>query len=115
MKSFSLQLSEHNDGTTLAQATARFAELLQAVQNSGRSGRYTLSFTVAPANRTNSGTVDKVTITAAHKLDLPKDMQPEDFYWLTEDGETSRNHPKQQNLELRAAPAVEPLKFRESN
>jgi hypothetical protein len=57
--------------------------------------------------------VDKVTITATHKLDLPKEVQMEDFYFLTDAGETSRNHPKQQTLELREVAGVSPLILKE--
>ena len=113
MKSFAIQLSEHNDGTTVAQATSKFSELLQAVQNSGRGGKYAITFTVSPSSRANSGSVDKVTITATHKLDLPKEVQQEDFYFLTDAGETSRNHPKQQSLELREVHGVSPLILKE--
>jgi hypothetical protein len=112
MKSFSLQLNEHNQGTTHAQATAALDELLRAVQSSGRAGKYSLTFSIAPATRNNMGTVDKVTITAAHKLDLPKTMQPEDFYWLTDDGETSRSHPRQHDLELRDVASNPPVSFK---
>ncbi len=113
MKSFAIQLSEHNDGTTVAQATSKFSELLQAVQNSGRGGKYAITFTVSPSSRANSGSVDKVTITATHKLDLPKEIQMEDFYFLTENGETSRNHPRQHNLELREVEGVSPMVLKE--
>jgi hypothetical protein len=52
-----------------------------------------------------------VTITADRKLELPKPEQPSDFFWLTEDGETSRNHPRQHDLPLReVTPAPQTFK-----
>jgi hypothetical protein len=53
-----------------------------------------------------------VTITADHKLDLPKADQPTDFYYLTDDGETSRNHPRQHSLELRDVASQPPVSFK---
>lgn len=100
-KAFTVILNELNDGSTHAALTSDLAELLRTVQSMGRGGSLTLKIKVAPATRTNSGGVDKVTITADRKLELPKPEQPADFFWLTEDGETTRNHPRQHALELR--------------
>ena len=100
-KSFSILLHELNDGSTHAALTADIGELLRTVQATGRSGALTLKIKVAPATKTQMGFVDKITITADRKLELPKPEQPSDFFWLTEDGETSRNHPRQHDLELR--------------
>ncbi|MCY1166585.1 hypothetical protein D9M73_65280 [compost metagenome] len=101
-KAFSVLLNELNEGSTHAALTADFAELLRTVQNTGRGGSLTLKVKVAPATKGSSGgSVDKITITADRKLELPKPEQPSDFFWLTEDGETSRNHPRQHSLELR--------------
>jgi hypothetical protein len=83
------------------------------VQATGRAGSLTIKVKVAPATRSNSGSVDKVTITADRKLELPKPEQPSDFFWLTEDGETSRNHPRQQDLPLRDVSAS-PQTFKEA-
>jgi len=102
---------ELNDGSTHAALSADLAELLRTVQNTGRAGSLTLKVKVAPATRTNSGSVDKVTITADRKLELPKPEQASDFFWLTEDGETSRNHPRQHDLPLReVTPAPQTFK-----
>lgn len=100
-KAFSVVLNDLNDGSTHAGLTADFAELLKAVQNMGRAGSMTLKIKVASATKSNLGTVDKITITAERKLELPKPEQPADFFWLTDDGETSRNHPRQNSLDLR--------------
>jgi len=111
VKAFSLFMVELNDGSTHAALSADLAELLRTVQNTGRAGSLTLKVKVAPATRTNSGSVDKVTITADRKLELPKPEQASDFFWLTEDGETSRNHPRQHDLPLReVTPAPQTFK-----
>lgn len=112
MKAFALQLQELNDGSTHAAATTAFADLLRAVQHSGKAGALTLKLKVAPATKSASGYVDKVTITAEQKLDMPKAEQPMDFYFLTDEGETSRNHPRQQSLELRDVLSNPPADFK---
>lgn len=102
MKSFSLFLNDLNDGQTLAGLTADLAELLQTVKSTGRSGSVTLKLKVAPASK-GGQEVDKVTVTAERKLELPKPEAPSDFFWLTDDAEVSRQHPRQHALELRDA------------
>ena len=113
MKSFTLLLNELNDGSTQAALTADLKELLQAVQNTGRAGSITLKLKVAPTIKGN-GYVDKVTITAERKLELPKPEQPTDFFFLTDDGETTRQHPRQHSLELREVAPAAPLQFKEA-
>lgn len=109
MKSFSLFLVDLNDGTTHAGLTGDFAQLLQEVQSHGRSGSMTLKIKVSPATKnTRGGDVDKVTITAERKLELPKPDQPSDFFWLTDTGEPTRQHPRQHALDLRDATASKP-------
>lgn len=101
-KPFTLFLAEVNDGNTGAALTADLAELLATVQRTGRSGSLTLKVKVAPATKSQAtGSVDKVNLTCERKLELPKPEAPTDFYWLTDAAELSRNHPRQQSLELR--------------
>lgn len=115
MKSFALQLNELNEGTVHSALTSDLNELLRTVQNTGRAGSLTLKIKVIPAVRADGGTTDRVNITADRKLELPKSQMPSDFFYLTDDGETTRNHPRQQSLELRevASPA-QPLSFKEA-
>jgi len=101
MKAFSVFLNDINDGTSHAAITADFATLLQTVQNTGRGGALTLKLKVMPAVKGTSGNVDRVVISIEHALTLPKPEQPTDFFYLSEDGEPVRNHPRQQSLELR--------------
>lgn len=99
-KPFTIILAELNDGSTAAALTADLEELLGAVQRSGRAGSLTLKIKVVPT-KAQSGAIDKVNLTAERKLELPKPEAPIDFFWLTDDGQLSRNHPRQQSLELR--------------
>ena len=46
---------------------------------------------------------------------MRKPETPTDFFYLTEDGETTRNHPKQQTLELREVTSTTPpAQFKEA-
>ncbi|CAN7473563.1 hypothetical protein LJR175_003176 [Variovorax sp. LjRoot175] len=112
MKSYSLFINELNEGSTHAALTADLKELLQTVQNTGRAGALTLKIKVTPAIKGTQGGVDKVTITAERKLELPKPEQPADFFWLTDDGETTRQHPRQHSLELRDVASQPPVSFK---
>jgi hypothetical protein len=100
VKAFNQFLAAINDGSTHGALTADLHELFTQVQQTGKSGSLTLKIKVASASKGNYS-VDKVTITADRKLELPKPDQPQDFFWLTEDAEPTRQHPRQHELELR--------------
>lgn len=106
MKSFTLFLTDLNDGQTLAGLTGDLAELLQTVKATGRSGSLTLKVKVSPAAKPGQE-VDKITITADRKLELPKPESPQDFFWLTDEAEPTRQHPRQHALDLREAKSVD--------
>lgn len=106
MKSFAVFLTDLNDGQTLAGMTADMAELLQTVKSTGRAGSMTLKIKVSPATK-GGHEVDKITIVADRKLELPKPDQPSDFFWLTDDAEPTRQHPRQHALDLRDAKSVD--------
>ena len=104
MKAFSIFLQDLNMGQTHALLTQDLHDLLNTVRNTGRGGTLTVKIKVAPASR--GGDVDKVTIVADRKLDLPKSEQPTDFFWLTDEAEPTRQHPRQHDLDLRDARAA---------
>lgn len=106
MKSFALFLTDLNDGQTLAGLTGDLAELLQAVKATGRAGSMTLKVKIVPASK-GGQEVDKITITADRRLELPKPEQPSDFFWLTDEAEPTRQHPRQHALDLRDAKSVD--------
>ena len=116
MKSFAHLLNEIIEGSTHAALTSDLAELLRTVQVTGRSGKLTLTIKVVPAVRnTSGGDIDRVNITVDRTLALPKPETPTDFFYLTEDGETTRNHPRQQSLELReVTTTTPPAQFKEA-
>lgn len=104
MKALAIFLQEINGGTTHAACTADLAELFKTVQETGRKGALKLTITVAPG--TKGAEVDKVVVSVDRTLALPKAEQPSDFFWLTDDAEPTRKHPRQHELELRDAPSA---------
>lgn len=108
-KAFAVFLQDLQDGRTHTELSGKLAELIEAVRSTGRGGELVLAIKVKPATR---GDVDKVTITDDVKLKLPAHDRKSDFYWLTDDGELSRNHPRQGDLDLKSVdkPALGNLK-----
>lgn len=98
MKPLSLFLVEINGGSTHAACTADLAELFRTVQETGRKGALKLTITVSPGSK--GGDVDKVVVNVDRTLALPKAEQPSDFFWLTDDAQPTRQHPRQHALDL---------------
>lgn len=112
-KAFAVFLQDLRDGRAHAELSGQLAELLAKVKETGKGGTLTLKLKIKPAGRGSD--VDKVTIADAITLDLPKPERGEDFFWLTEDNDLTRNHPKQGNLELRDATPAQPTTFKEAS
>ena len=108
MKAFNVFLNDLNDGSTNAGLTADLEELLRTVQHTGRAGSMTLKIKIVPASKGQQD-VDKVNITAERKLELPKPEAPSDFFWLTDNGEPTRQHPRQHALQFAGKPAGEQI------
>lgn len=111
-KAFAVFLQDLRDGRAHSELSSMLGELLAKVKETGKGGAVSLKIKIKPAGRGQD--VDKVTISDEIKLDLPKPERGEDFFWLTEDNDLSRNHPKQGSLELREAPAAAPSTFKEA-
>ncbi|WP_314435492.1 hypothetical protein [Massilia timonae] len=111
-KAFALFLQDLRDGRAHAELTGSLADLLAAVKETGKPGEITLKIKVKPAGRGSD--IDKVNITDLITAKLPKPDRGEDFFWLTDDNNLSRNHPRQQSLELREATPAQPQSFKEA-
>ena len=103
-KPFGIFLQDLRDGRAHTELSTQLAELLAKVKETGKGGELSLKIKVKPATR--GGDVDKVTISDAITITLPKPERGEDFFWLTDDCDLTRNHPKQASLELRDASAA---------
>lgn len=112
MKAFSVFLNDLNEGTTHAALTAELSSLLQTVQATGKAGALNIAVKVTPAVKGTQGGIDRVVISVDHTLKLPKAERPSDFFYLSEEGEPVRNHPRQQTLELREAAPTAPMQLK---
>jgi hypothetical protein len=111
-KAFAVFLQDLRDGRAHAELSHQLAELLAKVKETGKGGALKLTIKIKPATR--GGDVDKVTISDAITIELPKPERGEDFFWLTDDNDLSRNHPKQISLELRDVATPAPIKFKDA-
>lgn len=111
-QAFAVFLQDLRDGRAHSELSAGLAELLAAVKDTGKGGSLTLQLKIKPATRGKD--MDKVVILDNVKVDLPKPERGEDFFFVTDHNELSRKHPRQQSLELREAPAPQPLKLKEA-
>lgn len=98
MKAFSHFITELNRGATNAALTGHLEELLQAVKTHGRAGALKITMKVVPV-RNNSG-ADTIHVICDSQLALPKPQQPADFFFLTDEGEPTRMHPHQHELDV---------------
>jgi len=112
-RAFGLFLQELRDGRTHTELTTQMAALLEKVKETGKGGEITLKLKVKPAGRGSD--VDKIVIADSITVTLPKPERGEDFFWLTEENDLSRNHPRQQSLELRTATTAQPTTFKEAS
>lgn len=103
-KAFAVFLQDLRDGRVHADLSQQLEELLAKVKETGKGGELALKIKIKPATR--GGDVDKVTISDLITLTLPKPERGEDFFWLTDDNDLTRNHPKQASLELRDVTAA---------
>lgn len=111
-KAFAVFLPELRDGRTHAELTSLLGELLNKVKNTGKAGSITLQISVGPAGKGQD--VDKVVITDKITAKMPMPERGSDFYWLTDDADLSRNHPRQSTLDLRDVTATTPTTFKEA-
>lgn len=111
-KAFSVFLQDLRDGRVHAELTAQLGELLAKVKETGKGGSISLKIKIKPAGRGSD--VDKVVLSDSVTVDLPESDRGEDFFWLTDSNDLSRNHPRQGHLDLREAPTTQPTTLKEA-
>jgi hypothetical protein len=105
-KAFAVFLQEVRDGRVHTELSTQLNELLTKVKETGKGGSLKLELKIKPAGRGSD--VDKVVITDNVTVSLPKHERGDDFFWLTEENDLSRNHPRQHQLPLRDATTAQP-------
>jgi hypothetical protein len=103
---FTVFLNELRDGRAHSELSMQLAELITQVKETGKGGELILKLKIKPASR--GGEVEKVTISDQITTNLPKHERGEDFFYLNDDNELTRQHPKQQALDLRQVIQTQP-------
>lgn len=95
-------LASHLHGRTAEELSAEFHTLLDAVRAHGKKGQLVVTFLVEPP--TNGVESAPLPIGVESAVKLPKPTPPKDLYFLDDNGNPSRNDPRQLAIEFRTAP-----------
>jgi hypothetical protein len=97
VRPFAEFLHKHNYGITHDQMSKGLHDLLESVKEVGKPGSVTLSINVKPIGK---GDERQVMVGAVVKVKSPESRAAEQFYWLDDEGNLSRNDPRQPELPL---------------
>lgn len=111
MKLFNQWLAEINDGRQNLEASAELERVLASIRDTGKAGEVTVSIRIKPHGA--GIPADKVTTVVRVTSKVPKLPAADDFFWLTDGAEPTRQHPKQQ--ELRFVGDIETTEPKEQN
>ena len=109
---FSIFIQDLADGRVHAELTEKVNELISRVCETGKGGELNLKIKIKPATRSEH--VEKVVIADTITMKLPQHERGEDFFYVTEDNDLSRKHPRQQDLDLREVPKSQPTTFKQA-
>jgi hypothetical protein len=109
IRPFADVLLEMQSGLVHGDLTTRLHELTTAVREHGKGGAISLTIKVEPVTKGDGGTV---TVSGAIAAKIPRSEPKKSIFFLAEDGNLSRDDPRQLHLPLRevAAPAATPLR-----
>lgn len=113
MRPFAAWLREVQNGRTHDEATTKLAEVVEAVAETGKAGKLTLTFTIKPMK----GNTDVLLVEDAVVSKAPQHDRKASIFYPDEHGNLTRTDPHQPELEgLRAAadPTAEQPKQRRS-
>lgn len=95
-------LREYRKGTVVSLATSLLAEVVRAVDETGKAGEVTIKIKINPSK---DGSAEKTLVaTVAHKKPIPE-MQPAIFF-SDKDGDLHRVDPAQREMEFAEARAT---------
>ncbi|MFB7440202.1 hypothetical protein ACFC01_17895 [Streptomyces mirabilis] len=98
---------QHSRGEAHEQASTEFHELLAAVQEHGKKGSLTLTVTVEPPKGGMDGAPVAISIDTV--LKAPKASAPPSIYFVDDDGNATRNDPRQTTaFDVRDLPTAKP-------
>lgn len=105
---FAAFLVGHLNGRVHHALTEEMHELLQAVSTHGKKGQLVIKVLVEPSKGHVEG--DPLAISVESDLKAPKSTPPAAIYFVDDDGNPTRNDPKQMQLDFRTAPAATEFK-----
>ena len=111
-QAFSVFIQDLADGRVHAELSNKTDELIARVRATGKGGELTLKIKIKPATRAEY--VEKVIISDSISLKLPEHERGDDFFYVTDDNDLSRKHPKQQELELRTVTTAQPVTLKQA-
>lgn len=94
MKPITDVIREYRNGQLVDQATAAFAELIQAVQHTRKGGEFTRKLKVTP----ESGSANGVEVVADMAVKAPRPTMPKAIFFVDADYSLSRNDPAQREM-----------------
>ncbi|WP_262058560.1 hypothetical protein [Streptomyces sp. STR69] len=101
---FAAFLVGHLNGRVHHSLSEELHELLQAVATHGKKGQLVIKVLVEPSKGHVEG--DPLAISVESDLKAPKSTPPAAIYFVDDDGNPTRNDPRQMQLDFRTAPAT---------
>lgn len=105
----SLKIEDENGDIRplLDYAGEQLADVILAITNHGKAGSLTLKIDLKPS------TAGALAVKCSVKASKPKGLPPESLLWPTPEGNLLSEDPRQEKLELRAAPEPEAMELRQ--
>ncbi|MFH9403305.1 hypothetical protein ACH4JS_26670 [Streptomyces sp. NPDC017638] len=101
---FAAFLVGHLNGRVHQALSEELHELLQAVATHGKKGQLVIKVAVEPSKGHVEG--DPLAISVESDLKAPKSTPPAAIYFVDDDGNPTRNDPRQMQLDFRTAPTT---------
>jgi hypothetical protein len=105
---FAAFLVGHLNGRVHTALSEELHELLQAVATHGKKGALVIKVLVEPSKGHVEG--DPLAISVESDLKAPKSTPPAAIYFVDDDGNPTRNDPRQMQLDFRTAPSTTDFK-----
>lgn len=100
---FAAFLVQHLNGRVHTAVSEELHQLLNAVSTHGKKGSLVIKVLVEPSKGHVEG--DPLAISIETDLKAPKSTPPAAIYFVDDDGNPTRNDPRQMQLDFRTAPA----------
>lgn len=96
---FIASITDLNDGATASDLDRQLREVVMKARETGKPGSITLTLSVEPRG------ADSVTVVAKITEKMPKVEEPKSIFFVDDDGQLVREHPKQATLPFKTVKA----------